>query len=401
VSLSSRTYLLYYQREVTGNGKDKLVPLYEYFEADARELGGMRLSFHFYGWGRADLKDASREGDKVTGDLGSAYLSYVHESGIAEARLGRFFFAEGVAVDTVDGIFLKAKTPVGVGIAVYGGKPVEHSITATKTGDSLYGGRVFFVRPGFAELGASYVNERGNFQGDKRKMLGWDLWLRPVDFMELNGRASYNQATKKLADQRYVLRLHPVAGVDVSLGYDKYSNKDLFQTSLNPVFLSPVVDNLDKVRVLSAVVDWEAVKNLTLEAAYKQIHHDLSDPGNARRGEFGARYGYNDRKDTAGVSFAFVNADSDRNAYQEYRGFASHSPSGWRFALDALTQRYKEAVNGIKNAYHVVGSAGYKVLSYLQLEGDLTYTRSPRFDKDYAGLLRATLAFGTVTGGKK
>jgi hypothetical protein len=35
------------------------------------------------------------------------------------------------------------------------------------------------------------------------------------------------------------------------------------------------------------------------------------------------------------------------------------------------------------------------------LSGDLTYTKSPQFDKDYAGLVRASLFFGAGTGGKK
>jgi hypothetical protein len=96
-----------------------------------------------------------------------------------------------------------------------------------------------------------------------------------------------------------------------------------------------------------------------------------------------------------------VSADRDENEYQEYRGYVTHSPAKWRFALDALTQRYKQAISGVKNAYHVVGSAGYQVLEILQLSGDLTYTKSPRFDEDYAGLIRASLLFGAGTGGKK
>jgi hypothetical protein len=41
------------------------------------------------------------------------------------------------------------------------------------------------------------------------------------------------------------------------------------------------------------------------------------------------------------------------------------------------------------------------VRTYLSVSGDLTYTQSPTFQQDYAGLLRATLELGTATGGKK
>jgi len=105
-------------------------------------------------------------------------------------------------------------------------------------------------------------------------------------------------------------------------------------------------------------------------------------------------------KDVAGLSAAVVSADRDENEYQEYRAFATYTPAGWRFSLDGLTQRYTERIGGIKDAYQVVGSAGYQVLPYLKVSGDVTYTRSPRFTEDYVGLIKASLDLGTTTGGK-
>jgi hypothetical protein len=49
----------------------------------------------------------------------------------------------------------------------------------------------------------------------------------------------------------------------------------------------------------------------------------------------------------------------------------------------------------------VVATAGYQLLAALNLSGNLTYTQSPIFDKDYAGLVRLSYDLGTVTGGKK
>jgi predicted porin len=164
------------------------------------------------------------------------------------------------------------------------------------------------------------------------------------------------------------------------------------------------VDNNDRVRTIFGIVDWAFVPGWTLEVAAKNLRHDKSDPGDANRGEVGLRYTYNDKKDVAGFSAAFLAADRDENEYREYRGFATYSPPKIRLALDALTQQYKKEPipgNGKKNAYQVVASAGYQVLAALHLSSDLTYTRSPNYSKDYAGLLRATLELGTTTGGKK
>ena len=361
LSVSSSTYLRYYERELAGGNKNTFAPLYEYLSADAANLGGTSVAFHFYGWGRVDLSDPSGSG-KESGDLGSAYLEYLHPKGNAQVKLGRFFLAEGAAVETLDGAFFKVTTPVGVGVSGYGGSPVEQSILDnTSKGDSLYGGRVFFVRPGFVEMGASYLKEKGPFQGKDRELYGGDLWLRVGGPVEMTGQAAYNRSTRGMASQRYAVRVVPGSRFDISAGYEAYSYKDLFQTALHPAFLSPSVDNADKVQTVFGVVDWEAVPGLTFELAAKNIRHDKANPGNANRGEAGVRYTFNDKKDVFGLSAAAVTADRDENEYQEFRGFVSFSPSKFRLALDALTQQYKKAIDWKKNAYQVVASAGYKV----------------------------------------
>jgi outer membrane protein OmpA-like peptidoglycan-associated protein len=305
-------------------------------------------------------------------------------------RLGRFFLTEGTAAEIMDGVFLKGRTPLGFGLSVFGGVPVERTITSTDTGDSIYGGRLFFSRAGFAEIGATYLMEDGDFQGDDREMIGGDLWVStPGIPVEITGRAFYNVSTSSMAQQRYVLRLVPVSRLDLALGYEEY--KDLFQTALHSAFLSPAIDNTDEVQVLFAIVDFQIAEGITVEAVGKSIQHDVSNPGDATRAELGVRYVYNDRKDVGGLSMAIVSADQDENEYQEYRAFATYSPGRWRFSLDALTHRYKEEIGGIDDAYHVVGSAGVQVLPYMKVSGDVTYTRSPRFSHDYVGLLRVSI----------
>jgi len=404
-SLSSKTYGLSYEREVAGGQKDQYAPLYEYLSADAANLGGKPLSFHFYGWGRVDLGKDSGTGS-TSGEVGSVYLEYLHPEGNAQAKLGRFFLTEGAAMEIIDGAFVKATTPVGLGVSLYGGIPVEYSIlNNTSGGDSLFGGRVFFVRPGFVEIGASYLKENGSFQdGKDRELVGGDLWLRVAPPVELTGRATYNRSVSEMASQRYAVRIVPGATFDISAGYESYTYSGLFQAALHPAFVSPTVNPDDKVQTIFGIVDWAFVPGWTLEVAGKNIRHDKSDPGDANRGEVGVRYTYNDKKDVAGFSAAFVSADQAENEYQEYRGFASYSPSKLRVTLDALTQRYKEEPipgNGKKNQYQVVATAGYQLLASLHLSGNLTYTQSPNFQEDWAGLIRVNYDFATSTGGKK
>jgi len=401
LSLSSKTYGLLYERELAGGRKDRYAPLYEYLSADAANLGGKPFSFHFYGWGRVDLGKDSGSGS-TSGEVGSIYLEYLHPEGNAQAKLGRFFLTDGAAMEIIDGAFVKATTPVGLGVSLYGGIPVEYSILDnTSAGDSLYGGRVFFVRAGFVEIGASYLKEEGPFQGKNRELYGGDLWLRVAGPVELTGQATYNQSIREMASQRYAVRIVPGATFDISAGYESYTYRGLFQPALNPAFVSPSVNPDDKVQAIFGIVDWAFVPGWTLEVAGKNIRHDKSDPGDADRGEVGLRYSYNGKKDTAGLSAAFVSADREENEYQEYRGFATYSPAKLRLTLDGIALKYKQALFGKKNAYQVVATAGYQLLAALQLSGNLTYTQSPNFEKDYAGLFRLSYDLGTGTGGKK
>jgi hypothetical protein len=401
VNLSSKTYGLMFEREFAGGQKDRYLPLYEYLSVDAANLGGNPLSFHFYGWGRADLGEQTGTG-KTSGEVSSLFLEYRHPEGNAQGKLGRFFLTEGAAMDTIDGAFVKATTPAGLGVSLYGGVPVEYSILeGAKRADSLYGGRIFFVQSGYAEIGASYLKENGSSEALDRELYGGDLWVRVGGPVELTGQAYYNRSAREMASQRYAVRIVPGATFDISAGYESYNYKGLFRSALNPAFVFPAVDNTDEVRTIFGIVDWEFTPGWSLQVAGKNIKHDRSDPGDANRGEAGLRYTYNGKKDVAGLSAAFVSADRDENEYREYRAFATYSPDKIRLTLDGLVQNYKQEINGKKNAYQVVATAGYQVLAALQISGNLTYTQSPNFQKDYAGLVRLSYDLGTSTGGKK
>jgi hypothetical protein len=218
---------------------------------------------------------------------------------------------------------------------------------------------------------------------------------------ELTAQATYNQSMSELASQRYAVRLVPGSTFDISGGYESYTYKGLFQAALNPAFLPPSANPDDKVSSIFAVLGWEFVPGWTLEFSGKTLDHKEANPGDAVRGGVGVRYAYNDKKDVAGFSAGIVSADRAENEYQEYRGFASYSPGKLRLTLDALAQFYKQAINGTDDAYQVVATAGYQVLKSLQLSGNVTYTKSPDFEEDWAGLIRLSYDFGTSTGGKK
>jgi len=390
-----------YEREQATGETNRYAPLYEYLSADFENVGGKNVAFHFYGWGRIDLADDTGTGSS-SGEVGSFYAEYLHPEGNAQAKLGRFFLTEGAAMDTIDGLFVKATTPLGLGISLFGGVPVEYSIQAGRErGDSLYGGRVFYVRPGFAEIGASYLKEDGSTSLTDRELYGGDLWIRVAKGVELTGRASYNRTTSGMASQRYAVRIVPGSSFDISAGYESYDYESLFGPALNPAFTFPALDNTDKVGSIFGVLDWRFAAGWTLEVAGKHIRHDRSDPGDANRGELGLRYGYNKDRDIAGISVAFVAADREENEYQECRAFASWTMDRLRLTADGVFQNFKQEISGKKNAFQAVATAGYRLLDALRLSGSVTYTKSPSYDYDYAGLIRLSYDLSAAVGGKK
>jgi hypothetical protein len=410
-TFASTTYLRSYERNIPGGGKDRFLPLTEYLSGDATGFaGGLPLAVHFAGWGRLDLGTES-DGGRTGGDLDLAFLEYRHPEGNGEARLGRFFLADGAASDVIDGVFVKGRIDPGFGASLFAGKPVERAIGGYEAGKSICGGRFFFASAGFAELGASFLQEKGDFPKvdgtpDDRTLVAGDLWLSPGGMIEFAGNASYSLATKGVAEQRYTVRLVPGGGLDVLAGYESYDYRDRFHGALNPAFQVKTAgfDNADQVKVTFVTLDWEFVKGLAIEGSLKNMKHSAADPGTTARGEAGLRWSWNDRKDAVGASVAATSGDREENEYLEGRLFGTWSPGDLRLALDLLAQRYKRefADNpGRKDAHQAVASAGYRIAPDLRLSGDLTYTKSPRVSDDYAGTVKVAYNFGIGTGGGK
>lgn len=400
VDITSETYLYIYERDISLGTDKQLAPLYEYISGDIYEFWGEPYSFHFYGWGRLDLGDETGS-DRTAGDLSSFYLQYLSPEANTQYRIGRFFLAEGTAAETIDGVFAKSQLRKGIGASAFAGVPVEHSSSAIDEGDSILGARVFYVREGVVEFGLTYLLENGDFRGDDRKEMGGDLWFRPHGPFELTARTIYNLSTSELALGRYVVRFIPNENIDLSVGTEGYGYNDYFQSALNPAFGSTTLDFTDEVQSRFALLNWKASDSLTVEAGLQTFDHDAADPGDADRAEVGIRYLMDGFLDMFGASLATQSADLAENEYTEYRAFGKRKTGDWDFALDALTQRYTQAISGEKNSIQVVGSAGFRLKPNFKVSGDLRYTKSPTFKKDFAVLLRATLDLDNVTGVKR
>src|SRR5512143_2568203 len=151
LSGQSRTYL---QSRQGADGTGYL-PLYEYLDLKATNIGNDAVSFHFGGWGRYDPRN-EEFGSRSTGDLQYAYLDIRKSQANTFLRLGRVLVNEGVAASQIDGAYARTDLRGGFTVAAYGGLPVETD-GDTRSGDSVYGGRISHGMPGIYTVGVSYL----------------------------------------------------------------------------------------------------------------------------------------------------------------------------------------------------------------------------------------------------
>ncbi len=393
VTGSSNTYL---QSRETAD-KSNLLPLYEYLDFSVQNTPDGAFSAHFGGWGRYDLQDESF-GKRSNSDLQYGYLSYKRATGNSVVNLGRTMVFEGVAAERVDGVYARTDLLANFGVSAFGGVPVETE-TDTPGNNVIYGARLSHQIPGLYRIGVSALKEEKNSE-DFRKEQGIDLWLRPVNKVELLGKSNYNAITKEWMEHTYVLVLGPFANVRLNTTASMIDYKSFFTGATSAAFFfDPVaIDPNEKVTILGEEVAYAVNDKLNLSVDYKQFDYKIA--GNAKY--FGGNIRYSVMKSGgAGLSIHAMEGDTDRLKYTEYRAYGFKKFGKTDLTLDALDVAYKEAINGVKDAYSVSLAAMYEVRERLNVGADVEYAKNPDFDKEVRGFFKLNYRFDLGYGKQK
>jgi hypothetical protein len=390
---NSNTYL---QSREASDGS-KLMPLYEYLDFSVKDLGKENISMHFGGWLGYDLRDDSFGSNKDKGsDLQYGYVSYRAKENNALVNLGRVMVFEGVAAERVDGIFARTDIKGGFGLSAFGGSPVETG-TDSPGNNIIYGGRVSHQSAGLYTIGLSYLKEEKN-SNTFREEEGIDLWLRPVNKVELMGRSSYNAETKGWMENTYYLVLGPFDKLRFNTEASWINYADYFAGATTNVFrMTPggPLDPNEKVNILGEEVVYAINKNWTASVDYRAYNYDIA--GSASY--YGAKVTYTMPKlYNAGLSIHKMDGDTDRLKYDEYRIYASKKIDKIDVAVDLLDVKYKEPINDVTNAYSATIAAGYELKHNLKLGLDVEYSKNPDFDKDVRALAKVIYSFDTGGG---
>jgi hypothetical protein len=392
----------------TSIDKKNLYPVYEYLRLNMTNnlSDGSGVSFYFGGWGRADLADKTTD-RYADADLQYAYLSYKAAKNNTVVNLGRQFVTEGVASEKLDGLYLRSDFAAGFGASAFAGKSV---ITEPNYdgGDLIYGARLTQSMPKYYTVGVSALkSDNTNTRLRYREEIGADLWLHPIDKVDLTGRSSYNAITEGWMEHTYALSVTPLESLKISADVSNIHYKDYYFHMTTNVFslttlggLTGLINPAEELLTGGVAVSYSPIKNLSLAADYKRYTYEIA--GNADY--YGGKAAYSlPHSFSAGLGVHRMQGSDFRLRYTEYRAFASKQLGKADLTIDAHNVWYDNRINGVRNSYTITGAAGYEFNEKLKVGADVEYSKNPDFNNEVRGLVKITYAFDTkrsVGGGK-
>jgi hypothetical protein len=391
----SRTY---FQSGQASDGT-RYLPLYEYLNFNVGNAGSDAVSFHFGGWYRYDLQN-EEFGTKSTGDLQYAYVTLKKNTGNSALSFGRLWVNEGVASAQLDGAYARTDLKGGFTIAAYGGSPIETD-GDTRSGDSVYGGRVSQGLPGIYTIGMSYLKEKNDGK-DFRKEEGLDLWVRPLSKLEFMGTSSYNAESKNWMQHQYHAAVGPFAWFRLNLDYSKTWYKEYFsaanntQSMLMSAFSFTNIDPNEIVTMTGGSFAITLGGPITVIADYRNYDYQVQN-GSATYGGGGVVYtvtGFG-----AGAFLHRMNGTSDNLRYDDQRVYVFKKFSKADITLDGVHVSYDQSVNGVSDSYTGTAAAGYTFSPKARIVADVEYVTNPDVTREVRGMLNFVYNFEATLGG--
>lgn len=383
--------------------KKDLFPVYEYvrFNMTDNRSDGAVVSFHLGGWGRADLADKATDKNSDA-DLQYAFLSYRAAKNNSVMNIGRQLVNEGVAAERLDGLYLRNDFAGGIGAALYVGQPV---ITETnyEGGTIVYGTRVSQTDKKYYTVGLSALKSDREDNSRYREEEGIDIWIHPMEQVDLTGRSSYNSLTDGWMEHAYALSVVTMEKLRISADIARINYYDYFynMTTSTLSFTNSLIDPNEKLTAAGIAVSYIPIENLTVVADYKRYDYEIAKTADYFGGK--ATYSF-PQSYAAGVSIHRMDGKVDRLRYTEYRGYVTKKLGRANISVDIINLAYDARINGVKNSYSATAAAGYEFNERIKVGANMEYLHNPDFDNEVRGLLKVTYSFDTAlgeTGGKK
>lgn len=389
---SSETLVRVFERDTAEKEDALVVPAYEYLRLDAGALREKGLSFHLYGWGRADFGEGDFFEDDTAGELLYGYLQYAHPDTGLDLKLGRLYVFEGVADESVDGLRLQTDLTRFFTLSGYGGQPVGLDSTDGRSGDSILGGRLSHHLGAVYDVGVSF-KQIDNDNDQQERKLGVDLSLALPFGAGLYGFSARNLETDEWGEHSYELRLR-VAELELRPSYQKFRYEDFFRVGAKAA--SPfgfLRDTGETLEVVGGDAAW--LLSPSWELGGKARYYDYDKRGDASDFHALLAIWHGQGLTSAGGELGYMQGDAAENDYLLARAYfycdqlGRLLPKGF-VTGDVVYVDYDQAIFGESDALFLSLGAGRSFLDdslELKLSGD--YSVDPFFDEDLRGMLVA------------
>ena len=386
ISLESRTYV-----PASGiDGGNDHVLFYEYLALDVDNLGPPGLYVRAGGWGRADLADETYD-QKTNGDLQYGFIGWRGQSNNAEGRLGRISYTGGAARNEVfDGVLFGTDLAAGFDLTLYGGVPEETDNEEGRSGDSLYGARIS-QGGGAYRIGLSYLKEEDDSE-TAREEAGADLFLAPLQLIELAGSTLYDLDGDGVARHDYRLALGPFARrvlLTATWAWTDYAH--YFQGTTNEAF--DEVDPEEQLNRVGGQIRVDLDHGLSLTGEYVNYAYDIADSSQS----YGGSLDWAGGGRSAGLGYRQVHGDADEDRYQEFRLYATSPVGPVAVAAGVEHLAYDEDINGESSATTGTLSLGYAVSKALEVSASAEYGVTPDFEDEVNFMLAVLWRYDAST----
>ena len=394
VDITSRTFLLGYTERAYGKINGRL-PMYEFLDITARDLGVPGLNLYASGYGMVNLYELG--GDRRGwGELDTAYLEYQDPKGRFWVRAGRLLlFNTGTFGDMVDGGSFNYYGPGGLTITGFGGINVIEGF-GDKTDSYLFGGRLgdrLLWAAGMTDVGISFVRKMTDGVAD-REIIGADLTYYAPKYVDVGGEFLYDNITRQVQQAMVQVGVRPHAQWNIGLNY-QYLIPSLF---------------LSKSSIFTVFADdgqQRAGLNVSGRAGRWSVNGDFDyilfkGQSNGYDLDVGFRYDFTGKGDLVG--FDAGRYRDYQNGYSMARAWVTYKWPGW-FARRVVTtgdvqfHYLDNRINGVAYSLYSALSLTYKSPIGLDVTAVGVFRRDPYCVYDASGELRLSYFFGT--GGEK
>lgn len=395
-SIELETIVRGFEREIPSEGSSQVLPGYGYLKIDSKGFTSNGISFHGYGWGRYDMADSNYYGNQSDGELVYGYLEYKKKFSTLRLRLGRVHVFEGVANETLDGLWLAGSLSQKVSVSAYGGQPVGLSDTNGRTGDSLFGGRVAYHGSDKFDIGLS-AKFSDNDSTAADRIIGADLIYHLPKEMSLFGYSKFNTEESSFAEHSWELRI-PYETFDFKPYLQYYDYDSYFGTGDKAALpFRNLANSGETLGIVGVDAFWRKSEEWNLGAKAKYYGYDKNDSS-----QYVAILAnlLGEERTQSGGELGYMKGEAANNNYLLLRLYTYQDQLPEKYwigflSTDLVYALYDKAIYGEDSSLFLSLGAGkhfWDDALDLKLSGD--YSDDPYYSSDLRGMLSATFYFG-------